>query len=107
MRRKKKKGLLNADFIKQLIIFIAVTIVVVLGFRIFFRMISAQGQNRIVDYLYYITDYLIQPFTGIFSNQWKDSIPEFELTTVFAMLIYPLLGFGLLQLVEMLKSDKD
>jgi hypothetical protein len=60
--------------------------------RFVFRLLAIGSSNKLVAWLYNITDILISPFAGTFPNivQWKITI---ELTTLFAIVIYAFLHF--------------
>jgi uncharacterized protein YggT (Ycf19 family) len=59
-----------------------------LGFRLAFLLGEANSGNGFVDFIYDVTDPLVEPFQGIFANDTLSSGGVFEPATVIAMVVY-------------------
>jgi hypothetical protein len=60
----------------------------VLGFRLAFLMGEANPANSFVDFIYDVTDPLVEPFQGIIANDTLNNGGIFEPATVIAMVVY-------------------
>jgi len=69
-----------------------------LALRFFFRLLGANQENSFILFLYQITQILVAPFKGIFPDQALGTHSVFELSTLSAMLVFALLGWGLIAL---------
>jgi hypothetical protein len=59
-----------------------------LGFRLAFLLSEANAANGFVDFIYDVTDPLVEPFQGIIANDTLNSGGVFEPATVIAMVVY-------------------
>jgi hypothetical protein len=73
---------------------------VFLGLRLFLKWIAANPNSGFASVLYWITDLVLWPFTGLVGNPTNgDSI--FEVTTLLAMLIYAVLFWVALRVIQL------
>lgn len=70
---------------------------VILALRLIFRLLGANPDNGLVNFLYTISAPLISPFTGIF-RQPVVSGSVIEWSTVVAMIIYAIVAYLIVQL---------
>jgi hypothetical protein len=70
----------------------------VLALRFFFRLLGANQENSFILFLYQISQVCVAPFQGIFHDQALGTRSVFELSTLSAMLVFALLGWGLIAL---------
>jgi uncharacterized protein YggT (Ycf19 family) len=59
-----------------------------LGFRLAFLLGEANPNNGFVDFIYGVTDPLVEPFQGIIANETLSGGGVFEPATVIAMVVY-------------------
>ncbi|MDI6858699.1 MAG: hypothetical protein QME71_10335 [Dehalococcoidia bacterium] len=71
-----------------------------LGFRLGFKVASANEGNNFVDFIYGVTDQMIRPFTGIIESRSVDS-GVFEPAIIIAMVVYLVLAVFLIALIRM------
>lgn len=71
-----------------------------LGFRLGFKVASANEGNNFVDFIYRVTDQMIRPFTGIFEVRSVDG-GVFEPAIIIAMIVYLVLAVLLIALIRM------
>jgi hypothetical protein len=61
---------------------------IVLGLRLFFKLVSADSTNWFVAGIYHITGQMIRPFTGVFSIHTVTGGGIFEPAVVIAMVLF-------------------
>ena len=85
----------------QVIWYILGFIEVVLAFRIFLKMLGA-NYTGFTNLIYAITDPLTMPFYGVFGvTVTNESV--FEWSTIIAGIVYWLLAYGIIQLLQIIK----
>lgn len=84
------------------IYFILGLLEVILGLRFIFRLLGASTSSSFTMFLYNLAHEFISPFNGIFNDQTLTTHSVFELSTLVAMLIYALIGWGLVALIGVL-----
>jgi hypothetical protein len=81
-----------------IIYFLLGVLEVILGLRFIFRLLGANKGNSFTLSLYDFSHIFAGPFNGIFNDQAIGAKSVFELSTLIAMLIYALIGWGLVAL---------
>lgn len=89
-------------WVTGLLYFLLGVLEVILGLRFIFRLLGANRGNDFVLALYDFSHVFVGPFNGIFNDQTIGSKSVFELSTLIAMLIYALIGWGLIALARVL-----
>lgn len=87
--------------VTQVIYFLLGLLEILLALRFFFRLFGASRGNTLVDVIYNITGPLVAPFNGIFNDQALDRSNLLEVSTLLAMLIYALVGWGIVKLLHL------
>lgn len=77
-------------------------VLVILGLRFVLRLFGADSTIGFVSWIYEMSAVLLDPFRGIFPSQTFDNTFVLELTTIFAMIVYALLGLLLASAVAAL-----
>lgn len=77
----------------------------VLAFRFLFRLLGANTGAGFVQFIYSLTDPLVAPFTGIFGTPAAGAA-VFEPATLLAMLVYAVVAYGVVRLLEMLTRPR-
>lgn len=96
---QKKKTIFR---LYQIIWFIVGLIEVLLIFRILLKVLGANAGSGFVNLIYTLSDPFALPFAGIFGITVA-SASVFEWSTIVAGLVYLLIGFGLVQLMQLVK----
>lgn len=86
-------------------IFVA-TVESFLGLRLVLRLFSANPDNSFVSWVYDMSSVLLEPFRGIFPTREIASGVVLEFSTLFAMLVYALLGLFVFMVIDTLTSRK-
>lgn len=84
----------------QIIWYILGIIEVLLAFRIFFRMFGAYP-SEFTNLIYYLSAPFALPFRGILKTTNEGAVIEWS--TFIAMVVYLLLAFGLVKLLQFIK----
>lgn len=71
----------------------------ILAIRILFRLFNANPTASFVEWIYNTSDTLMAPFRGIFPPQEIVNGHVLDVSALFAMLMYALLGFLLVALM--------
>lgn len=82
-------------------IFVGLALVLLL-LRVLFRLFHANPGAAFVNWIYDTSDVLIAPFRGIFPSATIEPGYTLDITALFAMLMYAVLGFVLAALLDML-----
>lgn len=78
----------------------------VLALRFVFKMLGANTNVPFTQILYGLSNALVFPFEGIFSDS-RSGPYEFEPGTIIAMIVYLLIAFGLAKLVTILSQTAN
>ncbi len=104
---KKQKGDIKT---KRIIYYILGTLEVLLGFRLIFKVLGANTESTFVDIIYSVTNVFIAPFTGIFRTAETAGIETqsvLEPALIIAMLVYVLLAWGIVRLIDIIKNRNE
>jgi hypothetical protein len=88
------------NWLTTIVSFLLGVLEVILGLRFVFRLLGANESSDFVTALYNFSHVFVAPFNGIFNDQTIGSQSVFELSTLVAMLIYALIGWGLIALIR-------
>jgi len=75
-----------------------------LAFRFTLKLLGANPSSGFVDLIYSVTNVLVAPFTGIFSTPTAEGdivSSVFETSTLVAIVVYALIAWGLVKLVNL------
>lgn len=92
-----------ADLVEKITQVFVGVVAAFLGLRFFLRLFNANPANDFVSWLYNVSDRLLEPFRGVFPMQEIEPGFVVEFSTLFAMVIYALIGFLILALVDVLR----
>jgi uncharacterized membrane protein YhdT len=90
--------------IDKIAIFITKTIIgtmeAFLGVRFLLKILGASQQALFVRWIYSISDSILQPFVGMFPTPSIAPNFVFELNTIFAMLVYIVVGYAMVKFID-------
>jgi uncharacterized protein YggT (Ycf19 family) len=78
-----------------------------LAFRFVLKLFGANAANGFVDWIYDMSDALLEPFRGIFPVRVFENAYVLEFSTLFAMLVYLIAGLLLLALIDTIVPQND
>lgn len=93
-------------FAARLINLFTAIVIAFLGLRFVLKLFGANPLNAFVGWVYDNTAVLLEPFRGIFANETIGRHYILEFNTLFAIVIYALLGMFLLMLVDLLTPGR-
>lgn len=74
-----------------------------LAFRLILKLFGASTSSSFVAFIYNVTKIFVAPFAGIF----KSVESGFETSTLIAMLVYALVGWGIAKLVAIVTNSSS
>lgn len=77
-----------------------------LGLRFILRLLNANSGNSFVSWIYDASQPVLEPFFNIFPNVRLEDGFVMELSTLFAMLVYGLIGYAVLALIDALTPNE-
>lgn len=89
---------------KKIIYYLLGLLETLLIFRFIFKLLGANPQSGFVAGIYAITGGMLAPFSGIFSpfiTRGAETQSVFEPATLIGMLVYALIAWGLVRLLEL------
>lgn len=96
---EKKKVIFRTH---QIIWYILAVIEVLLGFRMALMALGANPASGFTNFIYAISNPLALPFRGILPINVTGS-STFEWTTIIAAIVYAVIAYGIVYLIQMLK----
>lgn len=78
---------------------------VALGLRFVLKLFGADASNGFVSWVYSMSSVLLAPFRGIFPVQVFENKYVLEFSTLFAMLVYALIGLAIYMLIDVLTAS--
>jgi hypothetical protein len=91
----------KSSWAANIIYFLLSVVEVILGLRFVFRLLGANQNNSFTLFLYSLSHVFVAPFNGIFHDQTLGTSSVFELSTLIAMLVVALIGWGLVALCRL------
>lgn len=89
----------TVSLIQRLIDFFVGLAVILLGLRVIFRLFDA-NPTGFVDWIYDASGTLLAPFRGIFPSAEIDPGNVLDVTALFAILMYVIIGYALSWLIS-------
>lgn len=86
----------------QIIWYIVGVVEVLLGFRMALKALGAFPSSFFTSMIYTLSDPLVLPFTGILPASGTVNA-TFEWSTIIAAVVYLILAFGIMELMQLLK----
>ena len=89
------------NVINRAIWFVAGVILVLLGFRFILSLLGANPSNGFANFIYTVSHPFVAPFFNLFHySNLQYGVSRFEIYTLFAMLFYAVVAWGLTALVN-------
>lgn len=104
---KKEQGNLK---IRRVIYYVLGALEVLLAFRLVFKILGANAKSAFVAAIYSISNVFLAPFSGIFRTAETKGIETqsvLEPALIIAMIVYALLAWGIVKLVDIMSNRKE
>ncbi len=93
-------------FITKVVYWVTMVVTGFLGLRFLLRLFNASLSADFVRWVYDNSRPLLQPFLNVFPNTRLEGGFTIEFTTLFAIVIFSLIGFLIMALVDALAPSK-
>ena len=98
-RHEVRETTVPSNVVAQRIVWYVVGfIIALLALRMVFQLLGANQGNPFVDLIYGLSGFFAAPFFGMFSYTPSYGVSYFEVSTLVAILIYALIGWGVAKL---------
>jgi hypothetical protein len=94
---------------EYLVYFIFGLLEVLLSFRLVLKLLGANSASAFVSLVYSLTGIFIFPFEGIFRRGFTQGIETtsvFEPSTLVAIIVYAVVAWGIVKLLQILSGEK-
>lgn len=91
---------------KNIVYYILGVLEILFAFRLVFKLLGANPQSLFVSFIYSVSQAFLTPFTGIFRSAVTKGIEAqsvLEPTTIIAMIVYAIIAWGIVKLIEISK----
>ncbi len=99
----------GSETIEYFLYYLLGFIEVLLGFRLLLKVLGAGTSSGFVQFIYTLTGVFIYPFEGIFRKavtQGLESASVLEPATIVALIVYPLIVWGIVNLVRISTGER-
>lgn len=93
---------------RKIVYYLLGVIEILLACRFVLRLLGANPANAFVQIIYSITNVLLWPFSGIFRSAVTTGIETksiMEPATLIALIVYAIVAWGIVKLIEILKKS--
>ena len=97
----------GAIIFKRVIWYIAGIIIALLVLRLVLLLLAANDTAAFVSFIYSLSGFFAAPFFGIFNYQPTYGQFTFEVSTVVAIVVYALVGWGIAKLATLARPQND
>jgi len=83
---------------------------VLFAIRLIFKLLGANPSSPFVSFIYSLTQLFLWPFASIFRTAVTKGIETqavLEPTTIIGMIVYALIAWGIIKLIEINKNPRD
>ena len=104
---KANQGNLKA---RKIVYYILGVLEVLLAFRLVFKLLGANPQSPFVSFIYSVSQAFLSPFSGIFRSavtKGFETQSVLEPTTIIAMIVYAVVAWGIVKLIEISKPHQN
>ncbi|EGW41043.1 YggT family protein [Desulfosporosinus sp. OT] len=101
------QGFLKA---RRIVYYILGVLEVLFTFRLIFKLLGANPKSPFVSLIYSVSQAFLSPFSGIFRSTVSKGIEAqsvLEPTTIIAMIVYAVVAWGIVKLIEISKPPQN
>jgi hypothetical protein len=90
----------NLNVFARIVWFIAGILIALLGLRFLLSLLGANQSNAFANFIYTTSHPFVAPFFNLFNyTSYRNGVSHFEVYTLFAILIYGLIAWGIVRLI--------
>ena len=100
----------NNLIFRKIVYYILGIFEVIFAFRLIFKLLGANPGSDFVSLIYTISGTFLTPFSGIFRTAVTSGIETesvLEPATIIAMIVYALIAYGIVRLIQINATPKD
>ena len=104
---KTDQGNLKA---RKIVYYILGVLEVLFAFRLVFKLLGANPQSPFVSFIYSVSQAFLSPFSGIFRSavtKGFETQSVLEPMTIIAMIVYAVVAWGIVKLIEISKPHQN
>lgn len=90
----------SAGKVEQIVYLLLGILETFLGLRIVLSLLGANEGNGFAQFIYSFSYPFVAPFFGLFGYEFEYGIARLEIETIVAMIVYGLVGWGIVQLTR-------
>lgn len=90
----------SAGKVEQIVYLLLGILETFLGLRIVLSLLGANEGNGFAQFIYSFSYPFVVPFFGLFGYEFEYGIARLEIETIVAMIVYGLVGWGIVQLTR-------
>ncbi len=94
----------------KIVYYILGVLEVLFAFRLVFKLLGANPQSPFVSFIYSVSQAFLSPFSGIFRSATTKGIEAqsvLEPATIIAMIVYAIIAWGIVKLIELSKPAQN
>jgi uncharacterized protein YggT (Ycf19 family) len=96
------------NVLARVIYFIMAVVLIILAFRFLLSLLGANQSNAFANFIYNVSHPFVAPFFNLFNyNNIVYGTSRFEIYTLFAMLVYAVIGWALAYLATIGDRRRD
>jgi hypothetical protein len=92
----------SADWLSSLVYFLTGAVGFLLALRIILKLLAANPDSGFTRFIYGLSGPLVAPFAGIVGTPSADNGTVFELSTLIALIVYLIVGWGIARLLALM-----
>jgi uncharacterized membrane protein len=104
---KKTTSISGAVIFRRVVWYIIGIIIALLALRLVLLMLAANDTAAFVNFIYSLSSIFAAPFFGIFNYQPTYGQFTFEVSTVVAIVVYALIGWGVAKLATLSRPQDE
>jgi hypothetical protein len=96
--------------LKKIVYYLLGVLEVLFAFQFIFKLLGANPGSTFVSLIYTISGAFLAPFSSIFRaavNKGIETESVLEPTTIIAMIVYALIAYGVVKLIEIYETPKE
>ncbi len=94
----------------KIVYYILGVLEVLFTFRLVFKLLGANPESPFVSFIYSVSQAFLSPFSGIFRSAVTKGIETqsiLEPTTIIAMIVYAVIAWGIVKLIDISKPSQN
>ena len=109
MEENRERRTYNTNLKARRYVYILGVLEVLFTLRLIFKLLGANPSSTFVSFLYSLTQLLLMPFISIFRTAVTKGVETqavLEPATIIGMIVYALVAWGIIKLIEINKNSK-